>query len=158
MDSVDELVKKVKGKKLYTSLPDKDVITALNRFYKNEQLDDEEKIKKTRDVLRRAFSGFAGLKLLKWKNATPEEILKKHLSTRERYGKYLEIYSRLLQSLHEKISIIDLGAGVNGLSYSFFEKTGKKVDYIGIEAVNELVGFMNSYFGEEKINGKALAG
>ena len=46
----------------------------------------------------------------------------------------------------KKITIIDLGAGINGLSYSFFEKINKKVKYLGIEAIGQLVKVMNNYF------------
>ena len=53
-----------------------------------------------------------------------------------------------------KIIIIDLGAGVNGFSYKFFPK---KVSYLGIESLGQLVNSMNAYFKSEKFrNAKAV--
>jgi hypothetical protein len=56
--------------------------------------------------------------------------------------------------LPKKISIIDLGPGVNGLSYDYFKKLGKNVNYIGIEAIGQIVNLINGYFDKEKISGK----
>ena len=79
------------------------------------------------------------------------------MSTRERYEYYEEIYSRVFKRLGEKISVVDLGAGVNGLSYNSFSEIGKKVDYLAIEAVGQLVDIMNNYFKKAKIkNAKAV--
>ena len=76
-----------------------------------------------------------------------EEILKKHISTRERFEFYPEVYKRILKDFKGG-TIIDLGAGINGLSYSYFDN---KVDYVGVEAMNQLVNLMNSYFQKEEI-------
>lgn len=145
-----EIIEKIKQKKMYSELPERDVLRAFEKFDR-EEFSDEEKIKKTREFLGKIYSGFSGQKILTFGDKTPEEILKKHLSTRERYEHYGEIYSRLLKNLPEEISIIDLGSGVNGFSYDFFEKVGKEVDYVGVEAVGQLVEFTNSYFKKTKI-------
>jgi len=150
-----ELLEKITMKKEFSQLPPKDVEIALEKFDK-PQFSDEEKMKFTRDLLRKTFSGFSGKKLFTWKNKSAEEILKKHLSTRERYNHYREIYSRILKNLPKKISILDLGAGVNGLSYDFFKEIEKDVDYIGVEAVGQLVNVVNDYFEKNKINGKMI--
>jgi hypothetical protein len=151
----DEIIKKIIWKKEFSQLPEKDVIKAFEKFDK-DSYSDEEKVKLTRDLLRKVFSGFSGKKLFGLKNKSSEEILKKHLSTRERYAYYNEIYSRLLKDLPQKISIIDLGSGVNGLSYNYFEKIGKDVNYTGVEAIGQIVNLINEYFNREKISGKML--
>jgi hypothetical protein len=47
-----------------------------------------------------------------------------------------------------------LGAGINGLSYKYFDK---KIKYIGIEAVGQMVDLMNEYFLKKEIkNAKAI--
>jgi len=56
------------------------------------------------------------------------------------------------------ISVIDLGAGINGLSYSYFIKAGKKVRYSGVEAVGQIVDLTNNYFKKQKINAKLVHG
>jgi hypothetical protein len=151
----NDLIKKVIWKKEFSMLPKKDVLMAFEKFDKNSY-SDEEKVKLTRDLLRKVFSGFSGKKLLGLKDKPADDILKKHLSTRERYANYSIIYERLLNNLPSKVSILDLGAGVNGLSYNYFKELGKKVKYIGVEAIGQIVNIINDYFKREKIPGQML--
>jgi len=151
----DEIIKKITQKREFSLLPPKDIEMAFAQFDK-EKYSDEEKVKLTRDFLRKAFSGFSGKKMLLFKEKSAEEVLNKHLSTRERYPHYKEIYERLLKNLPAKISIVDMGAGTNGFSYSFFNDTGKEVDYLGIEAIGQFVDLGNAYFDNNKINGKMV--
>lgn len=150
-----ELIEKIEEKKEFSMLPEKDVESAFDKF-DNDRYSDEEKVKLTRDLLRKTFSGFSGKKLLVSRDKEADEILKKHLSTRERYPYYQEIYERVLKNLPKKISIIDLGAGVNGLSYEYFSKVGKKVAYTGVEAVGQLAETVKNYFEKQKIEGKSM--
>ncbi len=152
----DEIIEKIIQKKEFSELPKADILKAFEKF-DNERFSDEEKVKKTRDFLRKAFSGFSGQKLLVYKDKSAEEVLMKHLSTRERYENYEVIYERLLKNFPKEISVLDLGCGVNGFAYNFFEKVGKKVNYVGIEAVGQLVELMKRYFEKEKLkNSKAI--
>jgi Ribosomal RNA methyltransferase (FmrO) len=148
-----DIIDKIKWKKEFSQLPEKDVLMAFEKF-DNDNYSDEEKVKFTRDLLRKVFSGFSGKKLLGLKNKSADEILIKHLSTRERYEYYKEIYGRILKDMPKKLSIIDLGAGVNGLSYNYFNPLDKKVNYVGIEAIGQIVSLVNDYFSKEKISGK----
>ena len=153
---VDDVIKKITDRKQYSGISERDVLKAFGKFDRDEYA-DEEKIKKTRDFLRRTFSGFGGKKILngKFDNATSEDFLKKHLSTRERLQHYGEIYARILRKLPEKISIIDLGSGINGLSYGFFAEAGKKVEYAGVESLKQPVDLTNEFFIRENVKGKA---
>lgn len=151
----ENLIKKVIEKKEYSQLPIKDVKSVFEKFNKDD-FSDEEKVKFTRDFLRKVFLGFSGRKLLVFKNKSIEEILRKHLSTRERYPYYTEVYERILKNLPDKINILDFGAGVNGLSYDFINKIGKQADYIGIEAIGQIVDLVNEYFKREKVKGKMI--
>ncbi len=170
MLSRQEILKKIKEKKEFSQLPEKDVEVAFSKFEKR-QTTDEDKIKLTRDLLRKVFSVFTSSKILSLKNKDEEWILRKHVSTRERMGVlrsskrgqtrerlpyYEEIYKRILKDLDKKISIIDLGAGINGFSYKYFKKLKFDVNYVGVEAIGQLVDLMNYYFRKEKINGKAF--
>jgi len=150
-----EIMKKIMEKKEFSQLPKRDVEIILDKFY-SEDKTEEEIVKSTRNFLRKIFSGFSGKKLMGWKEKTPEDILKKHLSTRERFENYEEVYGRILKNLPEKMSIIDLGAGVNGFSYDFFRTIGKEVKYFAIEAVGQFVESMNGFFKKNKKNGKAI--
>ncbi len=149
----EEILDKITQRKQFSKIPKSDVIRAFDKFDK-DQYSDEEKVKFTRDLLRKTFSGFSGEKLLSTKERSSEEILKRHLSTKERYAHYEEIYARILKNLPKKFSIVDLGAGVNGLSYSFFNKIGKDVDYRGIEAIGQIVTLVNNNFDKNGIKGK----
>ncbi len=142
-------------KKEFSQLPKKDVELALKKFDKKHYL-DEEKIKLARNLLMGVFSAFTSRKLFSWKERGVGWILKKHLSTRERIHYYKDIYRKLLGGMEKKLSVIDLGAGVNGFSYSYFGKAGFNVDYLAIESIGQLVKLMNKYFRREKVRGKAI--
>ena len=140
-----ELIKKITQKKEFSKLPKKDVALAFKHFDKDNYL-DEEKIKLTRDLLRKIFSVFTSQKLLSLGDRDAEWILKKHISTRERLPYYPELYKKLLGGLGRKIIIFDLGAGVNGFSYKFLQEINKNFCYIGIEAIGQLVDLVNYHF------------
>lgn len=158
-----EIYDKIIQKKEFSKLPKKDVEMAFRKFEKR-QVSDEEKIRLTRDLLRKVFSAFTSQKILSLKNKDESWILRKHLSTRERLPYYNEVYKKILKkfsrstmkplqhALKRNLIIIDLGAGINGFSYEYFEN--KKIKYIAIEAVGQLVDLMNSYFRKEKIKGR----
>jgi len=150
-----EIYEKIIKKKEFSKLPKKDVELIFNKFDKPQYI-GEEKIKLTRDLLRKVFSVFASEKLFNLKNKDAEWILRKHLSTRERLNGYKELYSKIFLDSKEKINIIDLGAGVNGFSYSLMKEVNSSVNYFGVEAVGQLVDLMNVYFLKEKFNAKAF--
>lgn len=150
-----ELIKKIIKKKEFSQLPIEDVNLALAKFSSEKYL-DEERVKLTRDLLRKIYSGFVSPKLLSVKDKGYAWTLRKHLSTRERLMHYNEVYSRVLEGVSEKNSIIDLGAGINGFSYSFFKDLGYDVSYTAVEAVKQLVDLMNYYFGNNNLDAKAI--
>jgi len=150
-----ELIKKIMQKKEFSRLPLKDVEMALEKFDKQKNA-NYQKLKLTRQFLRKIFSGFSSRKVLHKRDEDVEWFLMKHKSTKERYAFYEEVYSKCFKDFPEKFSVIDLGAGINGLSYGFFEKLGKKIDYLGIDGVGQFVELMNFYFEKEKIKGKAV--
>jgi hypothetical protein len=94
-----------------------------------------------------------GRKIMNPKDKDARWFLLRHVSTRERFDFYEKVYSRIFKNVSEKkISIIDLGAGINGISYSFFKKIKKNVSYVGIEGVKQLVDVVNYFFKKNKIN------
>ncbi len=152
------LIKKLTQKKEFSKLPERDVEIAFKKFNK-QFYTEKEKIKLVRDFLRKIFSAFGSQKLLsvkKIESKKEEWFLRKHLSTRERLPYYVEIYKRCLKRMKKKISIIDLGAGINGFSYFYFENLGYDVEYIAIEAVGQFVDLMNLYFKKHKKKAKAV--
>jgi hypothetical protein len=153
-NKMDKLIyEKIVQKKEFSDLPKKDVELAFKQF-ERRQTDDEEKIKLTRDLLRKVFSVFGSEKLLNGKKINPEFVLKKHISTRERLEDYEAIYGRIFGD-GKNASVIDLGCGVNGFSFNFMKKFGVK-SYTGVEAIGQLVNLTNKYFESEKISGKVF--
>jgi hypothetical protein len=146
-----ELLEKIREKREFSQLLEKDIELAYEKFSKR-QASEEEKIKLTKELLWKIFSIFISKKLLSLKNKEPEWILRKHKSTRERLPYYKDIYQRILKGYTEA-SIIDLGAGINGFSYQFFKR---KIKYIAIESIGQLIELMNFYFKKNKLNAWAI--
>jgi len=147
-----KIIHKIISKKEFSDLPEKDVEKVFEKFEKR-QTSEEEKIKLSRDLLRKVYSAFTSSKLLNKKildKKSSEEILKKHISTSERFNFYSELYAKIFDFVEGKkeVSVFDLGAGINGLSYGFFPKD-KKINYVSVEAVGQLVELMNYYFSKE---------
>ena len=137
-------------------LPLEDVEMALSLCFK-KQNSDEENVKSAREVLHKVYGAFGSRKLLvnssrlgRIRERTPEWILRKHISTRERLPHYGEIYRRILGRFNW--TIFDLGAGVNGFSLGFIPHAR----YIGIEGIGQLVALMNDYFKKQKLHARAI--
>jgi len=144
----NKIIEKIISKKEFSSLPLKDVEIAFEKFNKEEYL-DEEKVKLTRDLLRKMYTVFLSNKLLNFKDKESSWFLKKHFSTKERLPFYSEIYSKIFEHLRGEVSVYDLGLGVNGFSSEFFPKK-LKINYFGIEAVGQLVEIQKKFFKENK--------
>jgi hypothetical protein len=149
-----EFLEKIREKREFSQLPEKDIEMAFENFAKR-QVSEDEKIGLTKELLRTNFSAFVSPKLLSLKNKEPEWILRKHISTRERLPFYKEIYKRIF-SEYKTASVVDLGAGINGFSFNFLKEVGVKVKYTAIESVGQLVELMNFYFKENKFSAKAI--
>jgi hypothetical protein len=150
-----ELIKKITEKKEFSQLPKEDVELALEKF-ERKNLNDYQKMKLTRQFLRKVFSSFSSRKVFSSKEKEAEWYLLKHKSTKERYSCYKEVYSRCLKGF-KTASIIDLGAGINGLSYGFFSSAGFKINYTAAEGIGQFVELMNNFFEKNKLTNKAKA-
>src|SRR3989344_2472292 len=138
-----KLIKKIIEKKIYSRLPLIDVKLAFKKN-NNNNYTDEEKVKKTRELLGKIYSAFSGQRLMTRRKLSVEKVLKRHRSTRERLPYYSEIYKRVFNNIHFK-SIVDLGAGVNGFTYALMPNG---INYIGVEGVGQFVDLTNDYFKE----------
>lgn len=148
-----ELIEKIVAKKEFSQLPLEDVELALEKF-ENKGLNDYQKFKMARQFLRKIFLGFSSRKIFSFPEKETEWYLMKHKSTKERHLHYKEIYSRCLKGF-KSASVIDLGAGINGLSCEFFLKEGVKVNYIAVEAIGQFVELMNDFFKKKNFSAKA---
>ncbi len=146
----DKIIQEIMKKREFSQLPVKDVERAYSAF-ERRQVSEEEKIRLTREVLHKVYGAFISKKLLSLKDKDSDWVLRKHLSTRERLPYYKELYRRVLENF--KGAIFDLGAGINGFSYKYLDK---KIKYVAVEAVGQLVDLMNYYFKKEKLNAFAI--
>jgi len=127
------LISDVEKKREFSKLPNSLVERALILSKKD--------VKQTRAFLRKFFGVFMTNKVLKLKD---EEVLGTHISSKNR--NYNEFYRLLFKEESKFERVIDLGCGVNGFSYPLLEKRFGNLEYIGIEAIGQLVEKMNTFF------------
>ncbi|MFH1637110.1 MAG: hypothetical protein ABIB71_01665 [Candidatus Woesearchaeota archaeon] len=83
-----------------------------------------------------------------------EALLKLHKSTAERLEFYPEVYSAILNVAGEVKSVLDLGCGLNPVSYPFMNR---KVKYLAAELSEKDSAFIQKYFDKAGVDGKAFA-
>ena len=125
-------IAKVMEKKEFSKLPRQVVARALE-ISKGD-------VKGARALLRKYFGVFLTNKILKVKYLD-EGILERHISSKGR--DYDVLYGKIFEKIGDAGCVVDLGCGVNGFSYKFLSKS---VNYVGIEAVGQLVDLTNRYF------------
>ncbi len=151
-------LEKIMEKKEFSRLPREDVLKVYSLFSNNGNLEEIEKIKKTRDILRKMYTAFLSEKLLKIKDGNFEWFLKKHISTAERKENYEQVYNKIFQNLKKQNSstacVFDFGCGINGFSYPFFSKINLKIKYFGTESVGQLCDLQNVWFKKNNFDGE----
>jgi 16S rRNA (guanine(1405)-N(7))-methyltransferase len=93
-----------------------------------------------------------------------KKILLAHKSSFERYSYYPEIYNKIFQKLKKNpsrlqniVTILDLGCGLNPLSYLFFdEKLFKSSNYLAIDIDKRALEIVNIFFKQKGLNGKTF--
>ncbi|MBT3397381.1 hypothetical protein HOA55_00025 [archaeon] len=127
-----EFILEVKKKREFSQLPDSVVERAISVA--------GEDIKEVRSLLRKYFGVFLTNKVLKGKGI---EILKSHKSSMHR--EYGPLYELIFGKMGDVGAVVDLGCGANCFSY---ELMPKGINYVGVEAVGQLVDSANRYFKE----------
>ena len=79
------------------------------------------------------------------------KMLEKHRSTRERVDDYEFVYDEIFSKVKNVKSVLDLGCGLNPLSYRFISE---KLKFFCCDVCD--VDFLNEYFKKSGINGKAF--
>ncbi|MEM4330802.1 MAG: class I SAM-dependent methyltransferase [Candidatus Pacearchaeota archaeon] len=127
------LIEKVKKKKEFSKIPNTLVERALI-LSKND-------FKKARALLRKYFGVFLTNKVLKLED---EKILKNHISSKSR--NYEDFYKKIFEKEKNFKFVLDIGCGVNGFSYCFLKNILGDVNYLGFEAVGQIVEKSNEFF------------
>ena len=172
---MQELLKKIKANKKYSSISDEIVKKEIEKFSKRYQANlynDKVAIKVIRKELHRLYSSYQtkgkrkrnamlnDLRELINKNASQPEvleltntILKTTLATKERLDKYPTIYQKIFKITGKPKSITDLGCGLNPISIPYM-KLGK-IKYNAYDIDEEDINFLNEFFKTLNIDGKA---
>ncbi|MFH1916412.1 MAG: hypothetical protein ABIJ21_04050 [Nanoarchaeota archaeon] len=180
MDIVLELLlKKIKKKRELTSLDDVFIAERVNLCFliypklkkalydknpktvvKSREFNDV--VKFVRKDLREVYGIFIMDGFDKKKVDMPDsDLLRLHRSTRERLPFYDMFYQQIFEHLHlqghSHLKVVDLGCGLNPVSYKYLNHVAKMpIRYIATEIAAEDVAFLNAYFTERKINGHAV--
>ncbi len=168
-DKVHELIVKIKKKKELQTIDDEIVIHEIKRYlHKNSKLIDmfiqDKKIalqtimKHVRSELRRLYGSYttqidsrekAKLNFISQSSEkTVTDLLLSHKSTAERYPYYEQFYKELFEITGKPTSIIDLGCGMNPLSFSFMNL--KKVSYFAYDISTADLDILHSFFENKK--------
>ena len=137
----NEIVKKVISKRELKDIDDnfvKSLILELSKRYKGEIL-----FKESRKILRLIYGMYKSKEL----------TLEKHLSTRDRLSYYKEIYENIFKITGKPNSILDLGCGINPLSYQYLSC---KPEYYACDIGKDYIGVINDYFNKNNIKGNAF--
>jgi hypothetical protein len=128
-------------------------------------------VKEVRKNLNKSYGSFQSLSISKrndlleeLKNSTDKmdealhkELLSLNASARERIEMYPDLYAEVFELTDDPESILDLGAGMNPLSYPWMHLD--KVNYTATEINTDDTTFLNEYFKimeSEGLKGKAL--
>jgi hypothetical protein len=163
MENIDLLLEKILDKKELKSLDKTYALKILNKVIlenkktydvlKAKQFNPKSKefgiiIKLTRKKFRDYFGSYNSALNDNQKEELGEELVKKHLSTRERF----EFIDKFAEFVGKTQSILDLGCGYNPYFYKHFIGSPK---YLASDISDDLK-FIQKYFDSEKINGKTL--
>ncbi len=126
--------------------------SAINKLLKSKAL--EVCKKEIRKVLRYC-TGMFEIDTKKRKHLLEQnnilELLKTHLSTKERYSYYDEIYKKIFKITKKPNSILDLGCGLNPLSLS--KEFMKSTKYFAGDINQDNLEVVNEYFRKNKFEG-----
>ncbi|MFH1455816.1 MAG: hypothetical protein ABIF40_02615 [archaeon] len=169
---ITELVEEVKKKKELRSLDYEFVKSVVDSVVKTFDKDlskkkhQKEVVKESRRILREVYGAF---KLHKFHKAndlvdeissitdleTHDKVLSLHTSTKERLPFYSEIYLKIFSVTGNVNSVLDLGCGLNPISYPYMNKRNLK--YYATELTEDDAKLLNKYFSKLKIKGEAFA-
>lgn len=165
MDS--EIIAEIKKKKDFHSLDDGFVREFLNPVLKTHKLTKKNRkliVKEVRAKLREVYSVFrraSQQKILRFVQEIKslddlemhKKILKLHQSTNERLERYQQLYTWIFKD-KEINSLLDLGCGLNPLSYPFMNR---KLKYMAVELTEADAELIRVYFKKCLIEGEAYA-
>ncbi|MBW3014116.1 hypothetical protein KY335_02635 [Candidatus Woesearchaeota archaeon] len=167
--NVKELIAKIKEKKELSAVEDRFVRAEIIKYFKQNPKalqavsegrtrseEYKQTVKNVRAVLRRIYGIFltkaAQDRERYLESGDYEKILETHLSTKERLPSYPVIYEKIFAVTGEPAIILDLGCGMNPLSYPFMKTDA---EYYASELNETDCDFLDKCFKKMGIKGKA---
>lgn len=170
MSEIKKLIGKIKEKKELNTVEDRLVRKELINYFKQNpkslkkvqegrtrSQEYKQIIKDIRAVLRRIYGLFltraAQDREQYLEQGDYEKILETHKSTKERLPHYQEIYKKIFEVTGKPGVILDLGCGMNPLSYPYMKTDA---EYYASELNEEDCRFLQKCFDRMNIKGKAI--
>jgi len=165
-----QLLLEIKKNKKYSTIADEIILEEIDNYLKKNKIEKitKQDIKEIRSKLHRLYSSYLRgkkskrNKFLEELRSNPKdlEIINKILcsavSAKERLEDYENIYNQIFQITDKPKTIIDIGCGLNPISYQYMHIS--KLNYFAYDIDNEDINFLNEFFKIEKpygLNGKA---
>ncbi|QQG38875.1 MAG: hypothetical protein HYS32_00180 [Candidatus Woesearchaeota archaeon] len=159
------IIKDIKSKKELKTLDNNFVKEKIDSYLKDHKLDLDKPFKQLKrseeyslmkKSIREELRKIYGLFKIKQPSLSQnyQELLKTHLSTKERLPYYNQIYKEIFSITNKPSTILDLASGLNPLSIPYMNL--KKVHYLAIELSKEDCNFLNNYFKKNNAKGKAI--
>ncbi len=168
---IKEFLFEVKKNKKYSAISDDIVFNEIDRYIKsNPKIINVSKqpVKEIRSGLHRIYASYQIGKSSKREKFLEElkkdprnieiinEILLTAVSTKERLKDYPELYKNIFSITGKPETIIDLGAGINPVSYSYMNL--EKLNYHSYDINEKDISFLNDFFkimNKSGLDGKA---
>ncbi|VVB76272.1 Ribosomal RNA methyltransferase (FmrO) [Candidatus Tiddalikarchaeum anstoanum] len=114
-------------------------------------------VKKVRAVLRRQYGVFQNTKMDRNELLTKNDftgLLKSHKSSFERLPYYEEVYNKIFTITGMPSSILDIGCGMNPVSFEFMHLLN--VEYVACDINGKDLTIIQDYFNKKGITGRTV--
>jgi len=180
--SIQKILEYIKKNKKYKSISDEIIISEIKKYLKSNPPIIQKEVEITRkpsgylkqlikDVRKELFLSYASFQtkkkfqrkkyLKQLQENLNEDLIKKllsiTLSTKERLNDYKKLYRQIFKITGKPKIILDLGCGLNPISYFFMKLP--KLKYYAYDIDENDINFLNDYFSIMKkygLNGKAV--
>jgi len=177
---IEIIVDKVRNQKKYKTIAEEVITSEVKSYFKKNPgaKDNKDTIKQIRSELHKSYSSFQTKKKKKREHYLEElkqnpdsdeiqdNLLSITVSTKERIPYYKDLYQKIFKITGNPKTIVDLGCGLNPLSYPLMNlgnKNGvkegaKPLAYYAYDIDEEDMNFLNDYFkimNSFGLNGKA---
>lgn len=164
---ISEIASKIKQSRKYKDISEELIKSAVEEYLRgNENVDEEIALKDIKAILHKAHGSFRTkdkerIALLKELEENPEnseiidKILETNRSTKERLEIYREVYRKIFAITGKPKSILDLGCGINPVSFVYMDLENPEVKYYACDINESDRDFLEKFFQISKIQGKS---